>query len=391
MAQAPLPEEFVQLWQKDFSASTTELRWPAFRTALTTVLKVVGVAYTDEDDTLLRAVLDRPGTGSVTAARFCDFLRGFGPLRRAIPMMRRVLAEKWFYAYISGDDAVRVLSGQPTGSFLVRFAGSDPSAFGLFFVWTDGKVLPIFVPGVYGEGLKVREPGEERAFETLYDLLDYYRRWLSVPFTASLQRESWFHGAFSKEDAETNLMERLKVGTYLIRYGATNNDFICSYVAPDDSIVHTELRIASFGVLPQEQKASVFAMLNETIRSNRHLLRYNFDPEGIPKLRIRALDGVVHDTIAGPEDPYVPGEAHNRYGSGKSVSTYPKNGAGGYNLICDRFTLQVLQQWSILCVADGCGWGVRPREAALKATNGFLTYIKEQQGKMHDLVEVRTA
>ncbi len=37
-------------------------------------------------------------------------------------------------------------------------------------------------------------------------------------------------------------------GTYLIRYGASNNEYICSYVTPDEAIMHTELKIAPLGL-----------------------------------------------------------------------------------------------------------------------------------------------
>ena len=150
------------------------------------------------------------------------------------------------------------------------------------------------------------------------------------------------------------------------------------------------------------------------------MLRYNYDPEGVPLLRVRPLDGKLLEHFSGPNDPNRPGEAHNRYGSAKSVSTYPAS-VGGYNLICDRFGLQVLSNWSIvryampsfflvslrfilsdvclfafflivslqLCVADGCSWGVRACEAALRASSGFMEYMREQYSRMPDLKEVR--
>lgn len=33
------------------------------------------------------------------------------------------------------------------------------------------------------------------------------------------------------------------------------------------------------------------------------MLRYNYDPEGLPQIKIKALDGRVVESLAGPEDP----------------------------------------------------------------------------------------
>lgn len=66
--------------------------------------------------------------------------------------------------------------------------------------------------------------------------------------------------------------------------------------------------------MAQEQKGVVYATLNEYIRANRHILHYNYDPEGVPRLRIRPLDGRLIDWFHGPPDPLKPGEApHSVY------------------------------------------------------------------------------
>lgn len=64
------------------------------------------------------------------------------------------------------------------------------------------------------------------------------------------------------------------------------------------------------------------------------------------------------------------GESHSRFGSGKSISTYPSGppSAAPYNLICDRYALEVLTNWSVLCIADGCNWGA-PRTLHHTHTN----------------------
>jgi hypothetical protein len=120
-------------------------------------------------------------------------------------------------------------------------------------------------------------------------------------------------------------------------------------------------------------------------------------------MRLRPLDDRILEVIAGPEDPTRAGEAHCRFGSGRSISTYPQvsafcalcrcdlprgvryhraayrlQGNGAFNLIADRFILQVLPNWSIIAVADGCNWGPRPREAAVRACQAFVDFVREQ-------------
>jgi hypothetical protein len=49
--------------------------------------------------------------------------------------MRSILKEKWFYGFLSGEESIRLLQGQPTGTYLVRFSRSRPGSFALSFVW----------------------------------------------------------------------------------------------------------------------------------------------------------------------------------------------------------------------------------------------------------------
>jgi serine/threonine protein phosphatase PrpC len=43
--------------------------------------------------------------------------------------------------------------------------------------------------------------------------------------------------------------------------------------------------------------------------------------------------------------------------------------------ICDRFYLQLYENASLVALADGCNWGMKPREAAMLASNELITYI----------------
>jgi len=45
--------------------------------------------------------------------------------------------------------------------------------------------------------------------------------------------------------------------------------------------------------------------------------------------------------------------------------------------ICDRFWLSYFENCTIVSLADGCGWGVPAKEAAVKASTVFVDYLKK--------------
>lgn len=53
--------------------------------------------------------------------------------------------------------------------------------------------------------------------------------------------------------------------------------------------------------------------------------------------------------------------------------------------ICDQYYVQVQPDRVLLCVADGCNWGERPREAARVAAQSFVRFTQQSAG------EARTA
>jgi len=90
--------------------------------------------------------------------------------------------------------------------------------------------------------------------------------------------------------------------------------------------------------------------------------------------------------ISEAEDPcailYGPSESEqeDRFGdfaSAWTISTYPRIpdfGRSG-DPICDRFFSQLYQRYSLIALADGCNWGIKPREAAILACNEIISYL----------------
>jgi len=76
-----------------------------------------------------------------------------------------------------------------------------------------------------------------------------------------------------------------------------------------------------------------------------------------------------------------------------TVSTYPMipgNKTRDGDPICDQFGLQLFQNRVVVAVGDGCGWGIKPRQAAIDATRGFMDYMGAHQQEINDVKEAGT-
>lgn len=66
----------------------------------------------------------------------------------------------------------------------------------------------------------------------------------------------------------------------------------------------------------------------------------------------------------------------------RSISTYPvdqKTGIREGDPVCDMFCASIFEGRVIAAVADGCGWGAPAKEAARKASQMFVAYMKRHQ------------
>jgi serine/threonine protein phosphatase PrpC/uncharacterized FlaG/YvyC family protein len=62
----------------------------------------------------------------------------------------------------------------------------------------------------------------------------------------------------------------------------------------------------------------------------------------------------------------------------QSVATYPRDSLG-CQIICDWFKVRLFPRMNraILAIADGCNWGMRPREAAQRACHAFVEFLSQ--------------
>ncbi|GAM27002.1 hypothetical protein SAMD00019534_101770 [Acytostelium subglobosum LB1] len=74
-----------------------------------------------------------------------------------------------------------------------------------------------------------------------------------------------------------------------------------------------------------------------------------------------------------------------------STSTYPYSigslGRDG-DPIADRYNCVVFENRLVACLADGCNWGSRPKEAAQKASDAFIDYILTKNDTIQDTKQI---
>eukprot|EP01089_Gocevia_fonbrunei_P000233 TRINITY_DN1023_c0_g1_i1.p1 TRINITY_DN1023_c0_g1~~TRINITY_DN1023_c0_g1_i1.p1 ORF type:complete len:583 (+),score=107.20 TRINITY_DN1023_c0_g1_i1:142-1749(+) len=105
----------------------------------------------------------------------------------------------------------------------------------------------------------------------------------------------------------------------------------------------------------------------------------------LPNVKVKDfIANNVSDKLSGPTaNGQV--EKYSNLIAGRSLSTYP-SGFGEPN--CDRFSVEILDTRAILCLADGCGWGPKSREAAHRASAAYMEYINQT---LQTIVDIREA
>jgi len=177
-------------------------------------------------------------TKSVTRYKFSEFLKGFGPLEKALENVKKVVAAEWFFGFISASESKKFWEQQPVGTFLVRFSGSRPGAFVLDYLREPMKVRSVRLTSHPSGGFSALiEGGKERVFKSLHEVVETYTTMnvLVHPFSSDLPEKDWFYGDISSEEAET-LLESQKYGTFLIRFSNQPGCFAASFVGESNEI-----------------------------------------------------------------------------------------------------------------------------------------------------------
>lgn len=64
---------------------------------------------------------------------------------------------RWFHGYLSSKEAEKLLTGLPTGAFLMRFTKAKPGNFAAAYVDANGNVTHTLIINCPPSGFKVND------------------------------------------------------------------------------------------------------------------------------------------------------------------------------------------------------------------------------------------
>lgn len=338
--------------------------------------------------------------------------------------MKDIYSQKWFHHFLSVEEVIRSLSDQTPGTFLVRFSRSKSDAFALEYVESKGKVRTVLIKNNMPQGVSIAEEHNvEKTFASVHQLVQHYADTLKFPFHSDLLHRNWFFGDTSSEEAEEMLFGR-PVGTFMIRFADTGRfQFLASYVSRSGAatesgfapyVRHVQIMKVPSGYSlstepPQSPTSSssttsaadelasvasvVFPSLPKLISACRGIFRYNYDADNVPRVRLAEFVDVQKPTeIEGPglSDGVGVKLSVSPKVAGQTLASYPK-GSLGWQVVCDQFKIRVMGNRVLFVLCDGCGWGPKPREAALRAANEIIEQMSDKivQTKMEDTLDCK--
>ncbi|PRP81722.1 hypothetical protein PROFUN_10822 [Planoprotostelium fungivorum] len=235
--------------------------WSAFIKALSEDIGVI----TPDQQKVLRRILDNSNTGVVSAYKFGEFLKGFGPLNQCIQNLSHLLIQPWFHGFLSGEETKRFLESQPAGTFLVRFSSSKPGSFALGLAQRGGKVNHVMIRST-PEGFVMLESGQETLFASLDDIVAYYAPVLTSPFSSEILGASWFFGEMDANEAD-NLLRGQPSGTYVIRFSSQKGYLAGSYVDPEGQVAKCLICTSpQYYLMDDKSKAFRFDTMGELMK-----------------------------------------------------------------------------------------------------------------------------
>lgn len=229
----------------------------------------------------------------VSAHKFSDFLKGFGPVKSCLNNLRAIFSKPWFQGFLNGNESMMLLDGEPTGSYFVRFSNSRPSAFVLVFVDRNRSVVQTLVESNHpknGVRISERQPNGTdliKEFSSIFEVMDYYTKSLRSVFTSEILDHEWFHGDLTSDEA-AELLANQPIGTFLLRFsnqrGCYSSSFVTNRTNPP-SVMHTRIVRTADGYCEPSSKQA-WRTLDELVRSNSSMLRI---PLANPRFVLRRM------------------------------------------------------------------------------------------------------
>ena len=75
-----------------------------------------------------------------------------------------------------------------------------------------------------------------------------------------------------------------------------------------------------------------------------------------------------------------------------SLSTYPRVGLSNVRQgdpICDQYRAEMFRNRCHFALADGCNWGARPLEAAVRAADSFMDHLRNSLYNMNSVTAIK--
>lgn len=284
------------------------------------------------------------------------------------------LAHKsWFYGEFSQAEAEEVLSTRPPGTFLLRFADS-----GRFFQYIASYV----VEG--GPGVSSTVQHAEITKSAGGYCIDF------LPASHAIKPTS---------GDELSLLPivqpPLDVDALPPPLGSELPPPLTNDISLSASMgVGGETAAIQSAVAELPSPTTLYPSLADLITACRRVLRFNYDPERVPRLQLSDfMEAEKYVDIRGPLMSDGTGQRVEPNPSmvAHTVATYP-HGSYGWQIICDQFFVRAMGNRTVFALADGCGWGARPREAAIRASEAMIEQIADRtvQLKINDTIDCKT-
>eukprot|EP01122_Echinamoeba_exundans_P009097 TRINITY_DN3138_c0_g1_i1.p1 TRINITY_DN3138_c0_g1~~TRINITY_DN3138_c0_g1_i1.p1 ORF type:complete len:1118 (+),score=161.61 TRINITY_DN3138_c0_g1_i1:1174-4527(+) len=285
------------------------------------------------------------------------------------------LAHKsWFYGEFSQTEAEEVLATRPPGTFLLRFADS-----GRFFQYIASYV----VEG--GPGVSSTVQHAEITKSAGGYCIDF------LPASHAIKPASEHDLTHLQADLPPLTLEALPPPLI-----DTIPPPLTDSALPLRPVVGMGGETAAIQSAVAELPAPtmLYPSLADLITACRSVLRFNYDPERVPRLQLADFyEADKYVEIRGPllADGTGLRCEPNRSVVAQTVATYP-NGSYGWQIVCDQFYVRAMGNRTVFALADGCGWGSRPREAAIRAAEAVVEQIADRtvQLKINDTIDCKT-
>eukprot|EP01088_Endostelium_zonatum_P003335 TRINITY_DN1454_c0_g1_i1.p1 TRINITY_DN1454_c0_g1~~TRINITY_DN1454_c0_g1_i1.p1 ORF type:complete len:753 (-),score=114.84 TRINITY_DN1454_c0_g1_i1:119-2377(-) len=291
-------EEGMQFWSHFSNGQSFFVEWPAFEAQYCATLGIRSLSV--EQKTVLRHILDSgTAVSGITAYRFSEFLKGFGPLSQSLHNLTHILQQPWFHGFLSRTEVNRLLYDQPPGTFLLRFSKSQPGSFALVLVPEHNQTQHILIQSLYPlPGFTISEssnssPSPKKHYPKLWDLLSYYveNKTLLYPYTSDFIPQPWFWGDLTSSEA-ADIIKDSTPGTFLIRFSGTKSSsssfsnlrsneesqqselcFASTKVENNGEIRHTRIKKTPSGSWRDEGGAQEYRTMSELVEACGNVLR----------------------------------------------------------------------------------------------------------------------